>query len=48
MSQANLDEFNRLKLENPKSIWRCSVMKEISGNPILKSADRAGYYITVK
>ena len=48
MNQADLDEFHRLRKEHPEIIWRHSKMKPISNNPVLKSADRAGYYITIK
>jgi hypothetical protein len=48
MSQADLDEFKRIKTESPEIIWRQSEIKPISDKPVLKSADRAGYYITIK
>lgn len=48
MTQADLDEYNRVKREEPENIWRESTMKPISDKPVLKSADRAGYYITIK
>ena len=48
MSQADLDEYERVKKEEPETIWRASEMKPISDKPVLKSADRAGYYITIK
>lgn len=48
MSQDDLDEFHRIEKESPKMIWRCSVMKPVSDSPVLKSADRAGYYITIQ
>lgn len=48
MSQKDMDEYNRLLHEEKHSIWRASNMKPISNNPVLKSADRAGYYIICK
>ena len=48
MTQADLDEFERVKREEPNTIWRVSEIKTISNKPVLKSADRAGYYITIK
>lgn len=48
MTQADLDEYERVKKEEPEIIWRASEMKPISDKPVLKSADRAGYYITIK
>lgn len=46
ITQADIDEFNEMKQLHPYWIWRQSEIREISNNPILKSADRAGYYIT--
>ena len=48
MTQADLDEYERVKREEPQVIWRASEIKPISDKPVLKSADRAGYYITIK
>jgi len=48
ITQADLDEYERVKRDEPEKIWRVSDMRPISDKPILKSADRAGYYITVK
>lgn len=48
MSQADMEEYERVKREEPQSIWRASEMRPISDKPVLKSADRAGYYITIK
>lgn len=48
MTHADLNEFERVKAEAPDTIWRVSEIKPISDKPILKSADRAGYYITIK
>ena len=48
MTQADLDEYERVKREEPQTLWRASEMKLISDKPVLKSADRAGYYITIK
>lgn len=47
INQADVDEFERIKKETPERIWRQSEITPISGKPVLKSADRAGYYITV-
>lgn len=47
-SQADLDEYNRVKKEEPDTIWRASAIKPINEKPVLKSADRAGYYITIR
>jgi len=46
ITQADIEEFNEMKQLHPYWIWRQSEIREISNNPILKSADRAGYYIT--
>ena len=48
MTREDIDKFNRLKVSEPEKIWRHSEIKPISDSPILKSADRAGYYITVE
>ncbi len=48
MTNEDLAEFERIKKEEPNIIWRCSNIKPISNNPVLKSADRAGYYITIR
>ena len=48
MSHEDLDEFNKLMVSAPEKIWRHSQMKPISDSPVLKSADRAGYYITIQ
>ena len=48
MNQADFDEFNRVRAEEPEIIWRYSTMKPISDRPVLRSADRAGYYITIR
>lgn len=48
MTQDDREEFERIKLEEPQVIWRQSEMREISNSPVLKSADRAGYYITIR
>lgn len=41
-------EFERIKNEEPGVLVRYSDMKEVNNTPILKSADRAGYYITAR
>lgn len=48
INQKDVDEYNRVKIEEPEVIWRESEMNPISDKPILKSADRAGYYITAR
>ncbi len=47
MCQEDLIKFENLKKENPEVIWRFSKSTE-NETPILKSADRAGYYIIKK
>ncbi len=41
-------EFERIKREESDILVRYSDMKPVSDTPILKSADRAGYYITAR
>lgn len=48
MTSDDLVEFNRIKAEEPNKIWRHSQIRPISDMVVLKSADRAGYYITVE
>jgi biotin carboxylase len=48
ITKEDLAEFERIKREETEVITRCSDIKELSNNPILKSADRAGYYITAR
>lgn len=48
ITKEDLAEFERIKKEEPEVITRCSEIKELTENPILKSADRAGYYITAR
>lgn len=48
ITKEDLQEFEKLKKEHPERIKRQSEIKELSDNPILKSADRAGYYITAE
>lgn len=48
MNQQDLDEFERIKKEEPEILVRFSDMQPLSDKPVLKSADRAGYYITAK
>lgn len=48
VSKDDLDKYLRICRESPNSIWRRSKINELSNKPILKSADRAGYYITIK
>ena len=46
ITKKDYDEYLKLKEAHPEYITRCSDIKEVSDSPILKSADRAGYYIT--
>lgn len=48
MNQQDLDEFHRIQKEEPEVITRYSEMHPLSDKPVLKSADRAGYYITAR
>ena len=48
MNQQDVDEFERIKKEEPEILVRFSDMQPLSDKPVLKSADRAGYYITAK
>ncbi len=48
MSENDREVYEKIKRISPERIWRQSEMKEISDKPVLKSADRAGYYITVE
>lgn len=48
MTAEDLSEFNALMKNAPEKIWRHSQIKPISETPVLKSADRAGYYITIE
>lgn len=48
MNADDLAEFERIKKECPEIITRQSEMQPLSDKPVLKSADRAGYYITAR
>ena len=48
VSQEDLAEFLRIKAEEPEVLVRYSEIRAISDDSILKSADRAGYYITAR
>ena len=48
LTNDDLMEFERVRREEPQTLWRVSNIKPISDKPVLKSADRAGYYITIK
>lgn len=48
LTPSDLEEYERVQKEEPDTIWRASTIKPLSGKPVLKSADRAGYYITIK
>lgn len=46
MNSDDLSEFERIQNERPEIIIRHSDIHPLSDKPVLKSADRAGYYIT--
>ena len=48
MTASDMAEFKSLMESSPEKIWRHSEMKPVSDSPVLKSADRAGYYITIE
>lgn len=48
MDSNDLNDLKSIKENRPQIIWRESEMKPFSENEIQKSADRAGYYITVR
>ena len=48
ITKEDFEEYKRIKKTTPEIITRESEIKEISDSPILKSADRADYYITAK
>ncbi len=48
MNSGDLIEFEKIKKETPSIITRQSEIQPLSNKPILKSADRAGYYITAR
>ncbi len=48
ITKDDLKEFERIKREEPEVLVRYSDMKVITDSPLLKSADRAGYYITAR
>lgn len=48
MTTDDLKVFEEIKTIHPEWIWRQSDFSPISDKPVLKSADRAGYYITVR
>lgn len=45
ITQKDLEEFHEMRKNQPERIVRYSEMKELTDAPILKSADRAGYYV---
>ncbi len=45
ISSNDFKEFQIMMKDHPEMIWRHSDIKPVNNNPILKSADRAGYYI---
>ena len=48
VTQEDLDEFERIKKEEPEVLVRYSEMKPLTDEPIRKSSDRVGYYITAR
>ena len=46
ITEKDLTEFERIKREEPERLVRFSKISELRNSLILKSADRAGYYIT--
>lgn len=48
MNDTDLQEFQKIKRDIPGIIWRQSEIKKPTNKEIQKSADRAGYYITVE
>lgn len=48
MNKEDLFEFERIKKEKPDVLVRYSDIKPFNNKPVLKSADRAGYYITAR
>lgn len=48
ITNKDLSEYERVMREERDTIWRVSDIKPVSDRPVLKSADRAGYYITVR
>lgn len=44
----DMKTFLLTKKNHPETIWRHSQIKAVSDAPILKSADRAGFYITIQ
>ena len=48
ITQEDLAEYERIMREEPGVIIRSSEIKVLPNNEILKSADRAGYYITAR
>lgn len=48
LNATDLAEFESIKKQTPEKIWRFSNIKSLSNTSVLKSADRAGYYITIE
>lgn len=46
ITQKDMDDYLNFKMKHPDWIWRESEIRQVSNTPVLKSADRAGYYIT--
>ena len=48
ISEKDYQDYLKIQKESPDIIFRQSSIKAIDGKPILKSADRAGYYIIAR
>ncbi len=48
ITKEDIKLFERIKNEEPEILIRHSEIKELTDSPILKSADRAGYYIIAR
>lgn len=48
MNEGDLRAYRKLKSERPDIIWRETEIKPLPTREVQKSADRAGYYITVE
>ncbi len=48
LDETDLIEFERIKRDEPEILYRYSGIMEVPNKPVLKSADRAGYFITAK
>ncbi len=48
LTPSDLEEYERVRKEEPDTIWRASSIEPLSSKPVLKGADRAGYYSTIR